>query len=218
MKIIELTFKIRVPDWLESILVQPVLFYRRIRYGYPYRRIPLTQGKYAIVDPEDFERLSKHKWHLQRTNQTFYAVRRAKGRERTKGQVVFMHRSIMSPPEGMSIDHINNNGLDNRKANLRLATAAQNARNRRKMALKTSSKYKGVSYHAGQRKWCASIRVNGQYKYFGLFQNEIDAARAYDKAAKKYHKDFAALNFPSRCHPDRSDAQHHEVEGSGQRM
>jgi len=97
----------------------------------------------------------------------------------------------------MCIDHINNNGLDNRKANLRPATPAQNARNRRKMAAKTSSKYKGVSYSASARKWCAAIRVNGQYKYFGLFQNEIEAAKAYDKAAKKYHREFAQLNFPS---------------------
>ena len=97
----------------------------------------------------------------------------------------------------MCIDHINNNGLDNRKANLRLATPAQNARNRRKTAAKTYSKYKGVSYHAGQRKWSAAIRVNGQYKYFGLFQNEIDAAKAYDEAARKYHKEFAVLNFPA---------------------
>jgi hypothetical protein len=95
------------------------------------------------------------------------------------------------------IDHINNNGLDNRKANLRHATPAQKARNRRKTAAKTSSKYKGVSYHAGQRKWCASIHVNGQSEYLGLFQNEIDAAKAYDAAAKKHHKEFAVLNFPS---------------------
>jgi len=64
------------------------------------------------------------------------------------------------------------------------------------MALKTSSKYKGVSYHAGQRKWCAAIRVNGQYKYFGLFHDEIEAAKAYDNAARKFHGIFASLNFP----------------------
>jgi hypothetical protein len=191
---IKLNFSISVPDWLTVPFIALALFYRRIHYGYPFRRIPLTQGKYAIVDPEDFDRLNKYKWHLQRTNQTFYAVRRAKGRERANGQVVWMHRSILPPPEGMCTDHINNNGLDNRNANLRIATPAQNARNRRKMAPKTSSKYKGVSYHAGMKKWCASIRVNGQYKYFGLFQNEIDAARAYDNAAKKYHKEFAVLN------------------------
>jgi len=171
--------------------------YRRIRFGYPFRRIPLTQNKYAIVDPEDYERINKHKWHVQRTGRTFYAVRRAKGRERTKGQIVWMHRCIFTPPEDMYIDHINNNALDNRKANIRPATPAQNARNRRKMAAKTSSKYKGVSYHAGQKKWCASIRVNGQYKYFGLFEDETEAAKAYDKAAKLYHKDFAVLNFNS---------------------
>jgi len=172
--------------------------YRRIRYGYPFRRIPLTQGKYAIVDPEDYERVNKHKWHAQGTGRIFYAVRRAKGRERTKGQIVWMHRCIFQPPEGMCIDHINNNALDNRKANIRPATPAQNARNRRKMAAKTSSKYKGVSYHAGQKKWCASIRVNGQYKYFGLFEDETEAAKAYDKAARKYHKEFAVLNFKSK--------------------
>jgi len=192
---IKFNFSITIPDRLIGPFVALVLFYRRICYGYPFRRIPLTQGKYAIVDPKDYEQLNKHKWYVQRTKQMFYALRRAKGHERAKGQIVWMHRSILPPPEGMCIDHINNNSLDNRKANLRLATPAQNARNRRKMAVKTSSKYKGVSYHAGQRKWCAAIRVNGQYKYFGLFQNEIDAAKAYDEAARKFHGEFASLNF-----------------------
>ena len=193
--IIKFNFSITIPDRLIGPFVALVLFYRRIHYGYPFRRIPLTQGKYAIVDPDDYERLNKHKWYVQRTKQMFYALRRAKGHERAKGQVVWMHRSILPPPEGMCTDHINNNSLDNRKANLRLATPAQNARNRRKMAVKTSSKYKGVSYHAGQRKWCDAIRVNGQYKYFGLFQNEIKAAKAYDEAARKFHGEFASLNF-----------------------
>ena len=190
-------YRINIPDWLDGPLIRLALLYRRLRFGYPFRRIPLTQGKYAIVDPEDYERLSKHKWHLQRTNQTFYAVRTAKRTERPRRQAIWMHRCILPPPQGMFLDHINHNGLDNRKANLRIATAAQNARNRRKMVLKTSSKYKGVSYHAGMKKWCASIRVNGQYKYFGLFHDEIDAAKAYDAAARKYHKEFAVLNFPA---------------------
>ncbi|GAH46575.1 unnamed protein product [marine sediment metagenome] len=125
-----------------------------------------------------------------------YAVRRAKGRERTKGQVVWMHRSIFPPPQGMCIDHINNNALDNRKANLRLATHRQNNCNKL-YAKRTAShsKYIGVSWHKYKKKWYAQISVNGKRKHIGYFDDEIEAGKAYDEAARKYHGDFAVLNF-----------------------
>jgi len=96
----------------------------------------------------------------------------------------------------MCVDHINNKGWDNRKANLRLATAAQNARNRRKTALKTSSKYKGVTWHKCWKKWQVQICYNGIHKTIGYFDDEIEAGKAYDEAARKHHKEFAVLNFP----------------------
>jgi hypothetical protein len=95
----------------------------------------------------------------------------------------------------MVIDHINHNGLDNRKANLRLATAADNARNARYPKANTSSRYRGVWYNKQTRKWRAQILVDGKRKQIGYFEREMDAARAYDVAAKKFHGHFAVLNF-----------------------
>jgi hypothetical protein len=96
----------------------------------------------------------------------------------------------------MFIDHINHNGLDNRKANLRPATPAENARYARYPKINTSSKYRGVWYDRKRpHKWRASIRVNRKRKHLGYFKNETDAAKAYDRAAKLYYKDFAVLNF-----------------------
>ena len=114
---IKLTFSITIPDRLAWIFLALLLLYRRARYGYAFRRIPLTQGKYAIVDPEDFERLNKHKWHVAKGHNTFYAVRfvgPSKGRIRIR-----MHREVIHPPDHLVVDHINHNGLDNRKANCR---------------------------------------------------------------------------------------------------
>jgi len=107
-----------------------------------------------------------------------------------------MHRIIINAPEDMFVDHINHNGLDNRKANLRLATPADNARYARYPKINTSSKYRGVWYNKQRKKWRATIVVNRKRKHLGYFKDERQAAHAYDESAKKYYKDFAILNFP----------------------
>ena len=191
---VNLSITITIPDWLGRFFVALTLFYRRGRYGYAFRRIPLTQGKYAIVDPEDFERLNKHKWYAVKCKHTFYAIRCIGPRKRRI--LIRMHREIINPPDHLVVDHINHNGLDNRKANLRPATHAQN--NYNKLIIKrknSSSKYKGVTWFKNSKIWRARIDVNGQRKFLGYFKDEIQAAKAYDKAAKMYHGEFATLNF-----------------------
>jgi hypothetical protein len=180
-----------------------VLSYRRIRYGYPFRRIPLTQGKYAIVDPEDYDRLRKYKWHVQKSAHTFYAVHSLTNGKKEPRKNLQMHNLVINVPPGMYCDHINHKGFDNRKANLRAASGTQSVWHRRKFIGRTSggckrpsrSKYKGVDWAHDMKRWRARIRVNGKRISLGLFENEIDAAKAYDEAAKKYHGQFASLNF-----------------------
>jgi len=198
LKTSEYHIKIRIliPVLLARPFVWLVLLYRRLRFGYPFRRIPLTQGKYAIVDPEDYERLSRHKWYAIRSPGTFYAGRNSRlGKKRL---YIKMHNEVVRPPKGFINDHINRNGLDNRKANLRPATCAQNIINRPyNFKRKNSpSRYKGVTWHRYRKKWQAQICHKGKRKTIGYFDNEIEAACAYDNAARKFHREFAVLNFP----------------------
>lgn len=110
-----------------------------------------------------------------------------------------MHRVIIEAPDEMFVDHINHNGLDNRRSNLRLATRSENTQNRRKISTKTRSRYKGLSLHKERRKgWSARIRVKGKSKFLGFFADEIEAGKAYDRAARKYHGEFAVLNFEGK--------------------
>jgi hypothetical protein len=139
LRAVDIKIRLYLPEFLFRLRVWIALRYRKMRYGYPFRKIPLTQGQYAIVDPEDYERLAKYKWFAKRCDGRFYAVRWAKNKN------VKMHQVILGSEEGKVIDHINGNGLDNRKANVRFATSEQNSWNQRKQRSKSSSKYKGVS-------------------------------------------------------------------------
>ena len=163
------------------------------------RRIPLTRGKFAIVDAEDYYQLIQYKWQAMAANNTFYATGRAADKP-TK-----MHRFIMNAPPHLVVDHIDHNGLNNAKTNLRLCTHAQNTRNAMPNR-GTTSKYKGVCWRKKEKQWIASIQLNRKIYHLGCFENEIDAAKAYDKKAKDLHSRFACLNFPHEkiCHPDRS--------------
>jgi len=195
---VEYNIKIKIPAWLDYFLALPVLLYRRVRYGYFFRRIPLTRGKFAIVDPDDYPELRKYKWFAVKNGATFYAKRRTRLTERVKTTFVWMHRKIMNAPDNLVIDHINYNGLDNRKANLRLATRKQNSIHIIRTMNPGSSKYKGVSWRGDRKKWDVKIMADGKTYHLGCYKDEIQAAKVYDRAAKIYHGEFAALNFPEK--------------------
>lgn len=199
----EIQLTITIPAWLGQLLIRVVLLYRRLRHGYAFRRIPLTQGQFAIVDPADYETLSTHKWRLCKTKgkNVLYAertIRRSNGRYSR----LLMHRQLIQPPRGCVIDHVNGCGLDNRRANLRLATVAQNAWNTANRG--GGSGYKGVWLAKDKGLWRASIVCHGERKHLGYFREKHDAAKAYDRAAQEYHGEFAVLNFPQKRQADGS--------------
>lgn len=159
-----------------------------------FKKIKLTQGKYALVDAEDFEWLSQWKWYYWKAKhaRTGYAVRNQKGMEiEGKRSGVRMHRQILSGAE--LVDHINGNGLDNRRKNLRAVTHGQQVQNRPTFKNKKNSKLKGVikTNWEGYSYWVARIRKDGKYYYLGTFKSELAAHRAYIKKAKELHGEFA---------------------------
>ena len=191
-----LTFKVKIPKKFANLLLSMLLLVRRIRFGSPFRRIPLTQGMYAIVDPDDYETLCFYNWHAKKGPRTYYAVHSITNGKKQKRKNLYMHQLVLKVPPNMYCDHINQNGLDNRKQNLRPATHTQNVWNRRKFKKPNpTSKYIGVDWSKSLKKFRARITVNGKRLHLGSFDTPEQAAKAYDSAAKKFHGQFASTNF-----------------------
>jgi hypothetical protein len=144
-----------------------------------------------IVDDDVYDFINSYTWALRvnfRNPQLRYA------QVTFNGENIAMHHLVLAATEGFDVDHVNGNGLDNRKENLRLATRSQNVMNSRKSRRNCSSKFKGVSWVQHMNQWKAEITLNGKRKYLGCHDEEISAARAYNRAAIRYFGEFARLN------------------------
>lgn len=153
------------------------------------KKIPLTQGKVALVDDADYPKVAKYKWFLRKEKYTGYAARSYKKPDGRVG-VIRMHRLILDAPSHLDVDHINGNGLDNRRCNIRLCTRQENVWNTRARHGKTS-RYKGVCWDKASKKWKAQINIDGKKHSIGRFTKEKEAAKAYQKKAKEAFGEFA---------------------------
>ncbi len=175
------------------------------------KEIKLTKGKVALVDDEDFEYLNQWKWRALKGSSTYYASMQTNTRDEYgvyKQKITYMHRLLMNCSAVLHVDHMDHNGLNNQRSNLRNCTRGENQRNKRASG---KSKYLGVTVidswfgrknksgvrkkHFTTLKYVAHIMHNRKIEYLGRYNSEVDAAIAYNKAAVKYHKEFANLNI-----------------------
>jgi hypothetical protein len=146
--------------------------------------VPLTRGYEAIIDVEDTVIVGGMNWYVKVGTHSNYAIRSEKKFR------VYMHRLILNAPDNLHVDHVNGNGLDNRKSNLRVVTVSQNQHNRG-LQVNNKSGYKGVTWYGRTGKWMAQIQSLNTYKCLGYFDTAEDAHNAYCEAAKELHGEFA---------------------------
>jgi hypothetical protein len=167
-----------------------------------------TKNGYEFqVDPEDEALAREAGWSVmtdtsRAKNKEISSIRKYVVRNRNN-HTEYLHRTILKAPEGTLCDHINGNGLDNRRANIRFATNSQNSANR-KIGVRNKSGYKGVHWSSRDNKWRVQFKVNKKTKYIGLFANSHEGALAYNRAMKNYFGEFARLNMVTLPLPTRS--------------
>lgn len=162
------------------------------------KRIPLTRGKFAIVDDHNYEWLTQWKWQAIRCGRRMWYARRCERygpRSENKKRDIYMHRVIAKAKHGEDVDHYNDDGLDNRESNLRRCSRRENIQNMRPYLKPGTSRHRGVSWNTRRQKWQAKIECSSRIHHIGFFDDESDAAVAYNDAARKYYGEFARLNI-----------------------
>jgi AP2 domain/HNH endonuclease len=153
----------------------------------------ITEGIRQVVfeiDDNMFEFIKRFKWISSIIGENIYIT------TNIRGKTIYLHRMLMIAQQGETIDHIDRNTLNNKLHNLRISTLSQNAANRESKAKNKSSKYRGVIRDKERNKWMTTINKDGKHFHLGRFNDEIDAAKAYDKKAVEFWGEFAYLNFP----------------------
>lgn len=161
-------------------------------------KFALDKGKSTLVDGQDAHLLREYSWHASPMGRNWYVVasKTANGKKRT----LLLHRLITGAPHGVEVDHINGDGLDNRRCNLRLCNHAENLRNSRRSSANRSG-FKGVHWHNASGKWRAQIQCLSVRRHLGLFDSISDAVAAYNAAAFEVHGEFARVNNDKEvCH------------------